>query len=233
MVPRLLVFSLLVGLTACDDTKDSEAAKKKADDKGDDASKSKGKADQPEPDAPDDAEPDDAKPDDAKPGAIDIEGGDAEALCKQLMPDDIHALGVADRWSKNRKLVAKKTYGNRRVRCHWEGADPSGPSPKASPYFEVEVGCGEKDPAGLCKAKLGDQAIKKVEVIAETIDGAQCHTLSAEGSGNWVVMPNGCYAIVYKAQPDIMGIDADERTKRRADTNLAVGRALAAKLSGS
>lgn len=236
MLHRLPALAVALTLVfACDDKSDSgkdETAKNETAKDGKTKSAQAGPADgTPSDDAPGKKATADAPPADDAAAGLDIEGTDADALCKQLMPDDIHALGVSDRWSKDRKLVAKKTYGNKRVRCHWEGADPAGPSPKAFPYFEVEVGCGEKDPAGLCKSKLDDQAIKKVEVLDEAIDGTQCHTLSAEGSGNWIVMPDGCYVIIYKASPDIMGVDQAERTKRRGQTNLAVGKAVVSKLA--
>jgi len=167
---------------------------------------------------------------DPNPGGLDIAGTDSEALCKRLVPADLHTLGVSDRWSADRKLVHRKLYGDRRVSCAWEGFDPQQHVSRATTYFKIEVECG-KNPEKLCDEKIKEARLRPgATPYPDSVEGARCHTLSYEASNNWAIANNGCFVILYNAQPDIMGISSEERQQRVRETKLAVVRAVVANL---
>lgn len=161
---------------------------------------------------------------------LDIRGSDAAELCARLVPEDLHALGVSDRWSKDRKLVARKLYADSRISCAWEGFDPDFPVSRATTFFKIEVECGKKDPQELCSDKLSAPRPPGMEPYPETVEGALCHTLSKAGGNNWVILDNGCFIILYDAKPEIIGIPAEEKERRWRETKLAAAREIVARI---
>ncbi|HUP59168.1 MAG TPA: hypothetical protein VNA69_01980 [Thermoanaerobaculia bacterium] len=163
-------------------------------------------------------------------GGLDIAGTDSEALCKRVVPADLRALGVSDRWSADRRLVHRKLYGDSRVACAWEGFDPERPASRATTFFRIEIECG-KNAEQLCADKAAAARLQPgTAPYPESVEGALCHTLSKNASNNWVIVDNGCFVILYEAKPDIMGISAEERERRVRETKLAVARAVVANL---
>jgi hypothetical protein len=163
-------------------------------------------------------------------GGLDIAGTDSEALCKRVVPADLHALGVSDRWSAERRLVHRKLYGDSRVACAWEGLDPERPASRATTFFKIEIECG-KNAERLCADKTAAAKMRPgAAPYPESVEGALCHTLSNNAGNNWVILDNGCFVILYEAKPDIMGISAEERERRVRDTKLAVARAVVASI---
>ncbi|MCB9755395.1 MAG: hypothetical protein H6713_36105 [Myxococcales bacterium] len=47
------------------------------------------------------------------------------------------------------------------------------------------------------------------------------------------MLPNGCFLILFRAAPELAGVDAAERDARIEKTKLAVAEAIAAKVLGS
>lgn len=176
----------------------------------------------PQPEAP--TEPSAAPPAASDPLALASE--DPKALCRALAPADPHALGVSDRWSHDRSLTARTLYANRRISCAFDGQDPNRPVSRAPKYLEFEVECGKRDPAAVCEARLSEAQLRGYEVFDTPIEGALCHTLHLGGTGNWVVLPNGCFVILYRAQHDIIGVEPEERDRLARSTRLGVAQAI-------